>query len=136
MNQAFDCSDMRFMSDNTELKFLNFKEQDIETIKNRFYRDTCFLISNDVTNFSFQLVVELNKGGVNEDAIGYNSFLSVDGQYIYHFCINDFTETYSSLLFAVNPKEYTQIMEEFVRKYVLIQQISNTDRELKFLDWL
>ena len=107
-------------------------------IKGRLERDCAFLLQNDVTNYSVQLVVERNRGNVLNDDLGPFSFLSADRSYLYHFCISDFTETYQGKSFiqkrlVSTPKEYYQEIQNFIKKYVLVQQISESDKSLGYL---
>lgn len=124
MDLTLKYEDMLYICNSKELKLLNFKAECIETIKYRLKRDLAFLTENDVTNFSIQLIVERNKDRINE--IGPNSFLSVDGLYIYHFCVSDFTETYTTKGYiqrkmTLEPCQYADKMFKFMSRHVLIQ---------------
>lgn len=86
------CQDLKFISN--KIKFLNFKESDINAIKLRLKRDFYYLCKNKITNFTLQLIVEENRMKKPSVVLSFNSFMSADAKYIYHFGISDYLESY------------------------------------------
>ena len=72
-----------------------------------------------------QLIVEHNFNSLNKSDIGSNSFISVDGKYIYHIGVTDFMETFSSKGYIarkinLDPKTYGDSIIKFLSKHMLI----------------
>lgn len=60
LDQLLSANDLKILANNQELKVLDFLDEDITLIKKRLKRDFFYLCSNDITNFSVQLMVENN----------------------------------------------------------------------------